>query len=172
MNNYNYYQNAYMGYPQANNMQGYYQRPYANQQPVVQQQVQTPVEIPVVDMKFVTSKKEVEDFIIFPNTSVLFIDKANSLSYLKIANGNAQCVIRQFSYNELSQEGKPLNAPTTPEVTSNEEFVKKSEIGDLGFITMAQYKEEYNKLVTGFNSKLKELQMTIGDIANGKSSNE
>ena len=169
MNNYNYYQNAYMGYPQGN-MQGYQQRPY--QQPIIQQQVQTPIEIPIVDLKFVSSKKEVEDFIVFPNTSVLFIDKTNSLSYLKIANGNAQCTIRQFSFNELSQDGKPLNGSTTTETASDEEFIKKSEIDSLGFITMAQYKEEYNKLVSGFNSKIKELQNAIGGIDNGKSSNE
>lgn len=172
MNNYNYYQNAYMGYPQANNMQGYYQRPYANQQPVVQQQIQSLVEIPIVDIKFVLSKKEVEEFILFPNTSVLFIDKTNSLSYLKISNANGQSTIRQFSFVELSQEGKPLNAPTTPETINNEEFIKKSEISDLGFITMAQYKEEYNKLVNGFNSKLKELQNAIGEVTNGKSNNQ
>ena len=169
MNNYNYYQNAYMGYPQSN-MQGYQQRPY--QQPIIQQQVQTPIEIPIVDLKFVSSKKEVEDFIIFPNTSVLFIDKTSSLSYLKIANGNAQCTIRQFAFNELSQDGKPLNGSTTVENVNNEEFVKKSEIKDFGFITMAQYKEEYNKLVSGFNSKIRELQNAIGGIDNGKSINE
>ena len=170
MNNYNYYQNAYMGYPQTNPMQNYQQRPMVNQQAFVPQQQE--MQIPIVDIKFVSERKDVEDFIIFPNTAVLLVDKNNGLAYLKMSSGNNAPIIKNFSYSELTQDGKPLNGSKSTETLNNEEFVKKSEISSLGFITMAQYREEYNKLVSGFNSKLKELQNAIGGIDNGKSSNE
>lgn len=166
MNNYNYYQNAYMGYPQGNNMQGYGQKPYPNQQAFVQQPQET--QIPIVDIKNVFSKKEVDDFIVFPNTAVLLIDKTNSMAFLKLSNGNAQPFLRKFSFNELSPNGEPLNAPKTPQNIESEQFVKKDELQGLGLVSMAQYKQDYDKLIESFNLRLKELNNKIGEIANGK----
>lgn len=169
MNNYNYYQNAYMGYPQANNVQPYYPRPSV-QQPYVStpQQPQAFMELPIVDIKFVSQKKDVEDFIVFPNTSVLLIDRSSATAYLKLANGNAQPFLRQFSFSELSQDGKPIIAPTSEEKPKDEQFVKKEDFDRLDLVSMAQYKEDINKLVESFNSKLKELKNKIGEFANGK----
>ena len=166
MNNYNYYQNAYMGYPQGNNMQGYGQRPYPNQQAFVQQPQET--QIPIVDIKFVSQKKEAEDFIVFPNTAVLLIDNINGFAYLKLSNGNAQSHIREFSFVEKGKEQKPLNAPKSKENENVEQFVKKEDLERLNLVSMAQYREDYNKLVESFSLKLKELSNKIGEFANGK----
>ena len=164
MNNYNYYQNAYMGYPQNIQPQGYGQRPYATQQPFVQQTQQ--IQIPIVDIRFVT-EKEINDFIVFPNTSVLLIDKDNSFAYLKTANANAQPTIKKFTFNEFNGESKPVNEPTTDKTIDYKQFVKKDEINDLGFVSLAQYEQQYNNLVNSFNAKLKSLQDKIMGANNG-----
>lgn len=165
MNNYNYYQNAYMGYPQNGAMQPYQQRQYQPQQPFVQQTQQ--VQIPIVDIRFV-NEKEVADFIVFPNTSVLLIDKENLSAYLKTANANAQPSIKKFTYSELDGEGKPLNGSKTPQTKELEQFIKKDEIGSLGLVSMSYYEQQYNKLVEGFNAKIKSLQEKIMGVNNGK----
>ena len=170
MNNYNYYQNAYMGYPQTNPMQNYQQRPMVNQQAFVPQQQE--MQIPIVDIKFVSERKEVEDFIIFPNTAVLLVDKTNGLAYLKMSSGNNAPIIKNFSYSELAQDGKPLNATQKHESIDSEQFIKKTDFESLNLVSMPYFKEQYNKLVEGFNSKFKELQTKIGELSNGKPINE
>lgn len=122
------YQNAFVPYSQNNGL---------NQAP--QQINEMPIQV-----RFVT-QKEAEGFIVFPNTTVLLIDKNNGMAHLKTANNLGESNTQIFSF-------VPYNANAPIETQSNSSnidvnsFVTKTDLEKLNFATKDQLKAVLGKL--------------------------
>lgn len=122
---------------------GYNYNPQPQQMPQMPQnspQTQPQYEMPIQDIRFVTSE-EAKAFIVMPNTTVLLIDKANGKAQIKSADQMGQSASKFFRFEEVNADGspiKPKDAPTDPDF---KDFVKLSELNTLGFATLDDIKK-------------------------------
>lgn len=147
------FNNQYYGNPYMRNFgtQPYMQPQFAQQPQPTQPQQPVQYEIPLMATIYGTLK-EAEGHIVYPNTKILFIDKAKGMSYLKTANNDGQSSMRYFKQVEVLADGTPLKAEETAKPTDLSNFVKKEELGQ--FVSL----EEHNKLL----AKFEELKKMIG----------
>lgn len=105
----------YSSYPYQANYQtpNYMQRAYTPQpQQVPQPQMQTPMspqmpyEIPIQDVRFVTSE-EAKAYIVMPNSKALLIDKSGT-AYLKTADNMGQSQTQYFRFEPINSDGTPI----------------------------------------------------------------
>lgn len=148
--------NPYSNYPYQSTNYGvpnYSQRPYLPstqqmpqnmQQIPMQPQPQMQYEIPIQDVRFVTSE-EAKAYIVMPNSKALLIDK-NGMAYLKTADNMGQSQTQYFRFEAVTADGSPIKPQEpTPQVDFNQ-FIKKEDLENLGFVTVSQYNELAQKL--------------------------
>lgn len=132
--------NGNMGYP--NTYTPYTQNNGFNQQP--QQINDMPIQV-----RFVT-QKEAEGFIVYPNSTILLIDKMNGMAHLKTANNLGESTTQVFKFMPFN--GNDMNtAPSgvTPQNNINtENFVTKTDLQKLNFATKEQLKMVLDKVET------------------------
>ena len=128
-------------------MPNYAQRAYApQQQPAPMPQVQPQqmpaqtafpqtMDIPVQDIRFVTSE-EAKAFIVMPNTRVLLIDRQGGVAHLKTADNMGQSATQMFRFEPITQDGAAQ--PPQPQIDLGA-YVRREEILQFGFVTMEQY---------------------------------
>lgn len=183
--NYNSYGNGY--YPYMYGQYGYQQYPQyqgtQSRQSAQQSQQPQQFDLPILDIKFVTSE-EAKSYIVFPNTNVLLIDRQNKIAYLKSADNLGQSSMREFRYEEeVSQNINKEQLNQTPIDTNI--FVKKEELGELltkddlnGIVRKDDLKnfttkEEYQNLLTQIENLQRQLKINdmLESDKNGKQAN-
>lgn len=138
----NYMQRAYNPQPQQMSQtqpqtQPQIQMPMAQQMP--------PMEMPIQDIKYV-NKAQAEAYIVFPNTKVMLIDKESGVVYMKTADGMGQTKTDYFRFEPINADGSPIKPQEpTPQIDFGS-FVKKEDLENAGFATVAQYNELAQKL--------------------------
>lgn len=153
-----YYQNPYGSYGVPNYMQrGYSTQPQPMgqptqpqmqpQQPQMTMPQQMPMEMPIQDIKYV-NKAQAEAYIVYPNTKVMLIDKESGIVYLKTADGMGQSKTDYFRFEPINADGSPIKPQEPTPQVNFDEFIKKDQIGKLGFVTIAQYNELVQRLDT------------------------
>lgn len=185
MNYNNSYGNGY--YPYMYGQYGYQQYPQyqgtQSRQSVQQSQQPQQFDLPILDIKFVTSE-EAKSYIVFPNTNVLLIDRQNKIAYLKSADNLGQSSMKGFRYEEEVPENINKEQLNQTPIDTNI-FVKKEELGELltkddlngivrkddlkNFIT----KEEYQNLITQIENLQRQLKINdmLESDKNGKQAN-
>lgn len=113
------------------------------QMPMAQQMA--PVEMPIQDIKYV-NKAQAEAYIVYPNTKVMLIDKESGIVYIKTADGMGQSKTDYFKFEPINSDGSPIKEQDSTKQVDFEQFVKKDDIKNLGFVTIAQYNELVQKL--------------------------
>lgn len=173
MNGYNnpYSQYHYTGYGFPNYGQRNYMQPQQQMsQPQMQQQVvQQMYEIPIQDVRFVTSE-EAKAFIVMPNSKALLIDKNGGVAHLKTADNMGQSVTQYFKFEQVNADGTPLKPQETTPKVDYSKFVTVDQLN--GLPTADQYKQlsdKYNSLVEQFKTMQK---IIVGGKPNGNGTNE
>jgi hypothetical protein len=113
--------------------------------------VQTPYEIPIQDVRFVTSE-EARAYIVMPNARALLIDK-NGLAYLKTADNMGQSQTQYFRFEPVNADGTPIKPQEPTPNIDLDLFVKKEDLANLGFVTL----DKYNALATELEEIKKKL---------------
>ena len=151
--------NPYQSYPYQNNYGGlpnYAQRGYNSQpqvmaQPQMQPQPQMQYELPIQDVRFVTSE-EAKAYIVMPNSKALLIDKNSGVAHLKVADNMGQSQTQYFRFEPINADGTPIKPQeATPQIDISEL--------DKKFATI----EQYNSLLDQF----KQIKQMIGGKPNG-----
>lgn len=152
---------GYQGYGYQPNYgtPNYMQRNYNSQpqqmtqpQPQMQNQMQMPMsqpmpmmDMPIQDIKFV-NKAQAEAYIVYPNSKVMLIDKEGGVVYVKTADGMGQSSTEYFRFEAINADGSPLKPQEPTPQINLDDYIKKEELKNLGFVTIAQYEELAQKL--------------------------
>lgn len=155
------FNSPYSTYPYGNyGMPSYSQRPYApqsqqamqnTQQIPMQPQPQMQYEMPIQELRFVTSE-EAKAFIVMPNSKALLIDKNNGVAHLKVADNMGQSQTQYFRFEAINEDGTPIKPKVDTPQIDLEDFEKR-------FVTIQQYTE----LLDQFN----QIKKIIGGKPNG-----
>lgn len=115
-----------------NPYQNYYQQPQQIMQP---QQNNT---MPFNDVRFATIE-EAKAYIMLPNTKVMFMDRDNSVFYIKSADSLGKSTIEAFKFARI--ENNPI------ENVSHENFVKIEDLKDYlkDFVTRDEFNDIFKK---------------------------
>ena len=153
-NQYGYQQPSYMG----TNYQGYQRQPIIQNmpfqpQPQAQPQMQMPMEMPIQDIRYV-NKAQAEAYILYPNTKVMLIDKDNSMVYLKTADNTGLCKTDYFKFEPINADGSPVQPKEEKPKVDMGEYIKKSELANLGYVTMEQLNDILSKLTSQQNKPM------------------
>jgi hypothetical protein len=137
------FNSPYSSYPYSNyGMPSYPQRPYSPQaqqqmqgaqQLPMQPQPQVQYELPIQDVRFVTSE-EAKAYIVMPNSKALLIDKNGGVAHLKVADNMGQSQTQYFRFEPINADGTPIK-PTDPTPQIDLEAFGKR------FVTIEQYTE-------------------------------
>lgn len=128
----------YSNYPYQPNFQtpNYMQRAYNTQpQQVPQPQMQPPMspqipyEIPIQDVRFVTSE-EAKAYIVMPNSKALLIDK-NGTAYLKTADNMGQSQTQYFRFEPINPDGTPIKPQEDKPNFNPDDFVSVKQFKEL-----------------------------------------
>lgn len=130
----------------------------AQNQPQMAQQY----DVPIQDIRFVTSE-EAKAYIVMPNSTVLLIDKSSGKAILKSADPMGQSASKFFKFEEINVDGSPIKPTEIPQSPNFEDFVKKSDLNGMGFVTT----EQYSKL----EQKIDSIQKMIGGKSNATQKN-
>ena len=147
------------GYQPTYQQPSYMQRSYAPQTPQMPQnqpqqpmqpqmtmpQQMPPMDLPIQDIKYV-NKAQAEAYIVYPNSKVMLIDKESGMVYVKTADGMGQSSTEYFRFEPINADGSPLKPQEPTPQIDLDNFVKREELKDLGFVTVAQYNELAQKL--------------------------
>lgn len=146
------------GTPYAYGMPQYMQPTYSQPQSVMAQPQaqqptqQMPYEIPIQDVRFVTSE-EAKAYIVMPNSKALLIDKSGT-AYLKTADNMGQSQTQYFRFEPINADGTPIKPQEVKPEFDAEEFSRR-------FVTI----EQYEALV----QQISDLKKSIGNIRNNNS---
>ena len=136
------FNSPYANYSYSNpyGMPNYNQRPYSPQpqqipqnapQRPLQNAPQMPYEIPIQDVRFVTSE-EARAYIVMPNSKALLIDKNGGVAHLKVADNMGQSTTQYFKFEPINADGSPIK-PQEPTLQ-----IDLAEL-DKKFVTIEQY---------------------------------
>lgn len=116
-----------------NPYQNYYQQP---------QMVQPQNNMPFNDVRFATIE-EAKAYIMLPNTKVMFMDRDNSVFYIKSADSLGKSTIEAFKYARI--ENNP-NESVSHEIDTKD-FVKMEDLKDYlkGFVTRDEFNDIFKK---------------------------
>jgi hypothetical protein len=139
----NYMQRAYNPQPQQ----------MAQPQPQVQQPMQMPIaqpmppmDMPIQDIKYV-NKAQAEAYIVYPNTKVMLIDRDSGIAYVKSADSMGQLSQNDyFRFEKVNADGSPIKPQEPTPQVNFDDFVKREDLANLGFVTVSQYQELAQKL--------------------------
>ena len=84
----------------------------------------------------------------FPNTKILFIDKSIGMAFLKSADNLGQSSIRYFQIAEVNPNAPQSNSQEQSSQIDMAEYIKKSDLEDLGFVTHDQLKDILSRMLT------------------------
>ena len=174
----NYSYNPYQNY----GYQPSYQQPQQvvqNQQQYQQQYMPT-TSVPFNEVRFATLK-EAEAYIVVPNTKVMFMDRDNSVFYIKSADSLGKSTLEGYKYT-------PMDNSPTESVSLDfdpKDFVKTDDLKNYltkqyldGFVTRNDIKDFITKDdLKGIDARFDKLQKQIvgdmlkGDGKNGKQPN-
>ena len=115
------------------------------QQMPQQPQPQMQYEIPLQDVRFVTSE-EAKAFIVMPNTRALLIDRQGGIAHLKSADNMGQSQTQYFRFEPINADGSPIKPQEPIPQVNFDEFIKKEDLEKFDFVTVAQYNELAQKL--------------------------
>ena len=99
-----------------------YQQPQPMMPPnQMQPQMQTPVpyEIPIQDVRFVTSE-EARAYIVMPNSKALLIDKQSGIAHLKSADNMGQSQTIFYRFEPVNADGTPIKQEVAPKFDPRE----------------------------------------------------
>ena len=133
-NPYNQYPYSGYGYQPFNNRQ--FMQPQQQQMAQPQAQMQQPMqyEMPIQDIRFVTSE-EAKAFIVMPNRNALLIDKPNGMAHFKFADGMGQSATEYYKFERVNADGTPIKQQEqTPQIDFSQ-FATKKELESI----MSQY---------------------------------
>ena len=101
----------------------------------------------------------------FPNTRVLLIDKESGIAHLKMADNMGQPSTQYFKFEAINADGTPFKQAQEQKAQIDmSDFIKKSDLEGLGFVT----KEQHNALL----SKIENLQKLVVMPKQGSANNE
>lgn len=123
----------------------------AQAQPQMQPQVQ--YEIPIQDVRFVTSE-EAKAYIVMPNSKALLIDKSG-MAYLKSADSMGQSQTQYFRFEAVNADGTPIKPQEPTPQVDLKDFVKLDDMNKFGFATV----EDFKKLCEKFEEFKRSFQM-------------
>ena len=156
MNGYNpYNQYPYSGYGYQNFNNRQFMQP--QQQQMAQPQAQTMLfEMPIQDVRFVTSE-EAKAFIVMPNRNALLIDKLNGMAHFKFADALGQSATQCFKFEQVNMDGTPIRPKEQPKQVDFSQFVTIAQYNELleqfnglkDLVSNAKPKQVENKAVEG-----------------------
>lgn len=164
--NYNNYSQYPMGYQTNMQRQGQMfnnqmPQPQLQPMPMQPQQTQTQFEIPLREVKFVTSE-EAKAYIVFPNTASLLIDNQQGLAYLKSADNMGQSFMEAFKFKKYEQGQETALKDTKKEETIDlSNYVKKEDLG--AFVGLEEYKQLLGK-VEQLQKQIMGVKTNVGTI--------
>lgn len=160
-NPYNQYPYSGYGYQPFNNRQ--FMQPQQQQMAQPQAQMQPPMqyEMPIQDIRFVTSE-EAKAFIVMPNRNALLIDKPNGMAHFKFADGMGQSATEYYKFERVNPDGSPIK-PQEP--TPQVDYSKFVTVDQLNVLPTA---EQYKELVAQYTSLLDQVNTMKKIIAGGK----
>lgn len=113
-------------------------------QPQLQPQPTMQYELPIQDIRFVTSE-EAKAYIVMPNTKALLIDR-NGVAYLKTADAMGQSQTQYFRFEPINADGTPIKPQDPTPQINLDEYIKKQDLEKFGFVTIEQYNALAQKL--------------------------
>lgn len=144
--------------------QGYqpfpYQRQGVNPQmqmqpyPQAQPQMQPQQPIPQIQEVRYGTEEEAKAYIVFPNASAYFIDHSKGKLYIKSSNSAGVPSMEYFSLTPINADGTPIKPQEPIPQIDMGEYIKKSELEKLGFITMPQLQEILSQLTSQQNKPM------------------
>lgn len=143
----NNYQNNYTFQRQNSNPQ----MQYPNQ---VQAQPQMQQPIPQIQEVRYGTEEEAKAFIVYPNASAYFIDHSKGKLYIKSSNSAGMPSLEYFSLTPINSDGTPIKQQEPQPQIDMGEYIKKSELEKLGFITRPQLQEILNSLTNQQNKSM------------------
>lgn len=140
--------NQFTGYPQTQQMQ------FSSQnQPMQQvnnnQQVNytNPNDYPIQRVQFAT-EAEVNAFMPFPNTRVMFMDRNNNVFWIKWADSMGTAGMEKFEFKRVDNNSNNITQEHNVDTSS---FVKQEDLSKLGFVT----EDEFNNSLKSIQDSLK-----------------
>jgi hypothetical protein len=152
------YNLPYQNYPYQNyGVPNYMQRGYnaqTQQIPQAQPQVQQPIQsqppmaqqTPQIQEIRYGTEEEAKAFIVFPNCIAYFIDYAKNRLYAKSANPSGISNIDYFSLIPINADGSPIKPQEAVPQINFDDFVKKEQLNDLGFVTIDEHEKVLSEL--------------------------
>lgn len=144
--------------------QGYQPYPYQRQginpqmqmQPYPQAQPQMQPQQPIPQIQEVRhgTEDEIKGHIVYPNCVVYFIDYQKNRLYSKRADNSGMSYIDYFSLTPINADGTPIKPQEEKPQIDMGEYIKKSELEKLEFITMPQLKEILSQLTSQQNKPM------------------
>lgn len=152
-------QNPYGNLPYSNYQSQYpYQRQNLNPQMQYSMQTQPQVQpqqtiLPQIqDVRYGT-EEEAKAFIVFPNAIAYFIDLNKGRLYSKTANNAGASSMEYFKLEKINADGTPIvPQEATPQIDMGE-YIKKSEIEKMGFVTTEQLNTVLSNLMAEKNAQ-------------------
>lgn len=155
------YQNpTYMG----NNYQGTfpYQRQNTNQQvQYPQQQVQPQMQnqqqninLPQIQDFRYANEEEAKPYIVFPNSSAYFLDLPKMRFYIKSTDNVGYSDFKYFALTPINADGTPIKPQEEKPQIDMGEYIKKSDLETLGYVTMEQLNAILTKLTSQQNQPM------------------
>lgn len=143
------------GYQPNYQQPNYMQRQYAPQPPQMPQNQQSappPITTPtnqqtpqIQEIRYGT-EEEAKAYIVFPNCIAYFIDYPKNRLYAKAANPSGISNMEYFSLIPINADGSPIKPQEPTPQVNFDEFIKKQDLENFGFVTVAQYNELAQKL--------------------------
>lgn len=151
------------GYPTPSYLGGTgYQNPYSQRQPIQPQmqmqpqpqaQPQMPTTPQIQDLRYGT-EEEAKAFIVYPNASAYFIDEPKGRLYVKTANNMGASSMNYFALTPINADGTPIKAQEPTQQVDMEEYLKKSDLAQFGFVTIDQLDNAIKKLTSQQNQPM------------------
>jgi hypothetical protein len=142
----NTYPNAYPYQRQMTTPQMQMQ-PQQQAQPQMQSQPQQPNLPQIQELRYAT-EEEAKAFIVFPNASAFFIDLPKNRLYIKSANNSGISNFDYFSLTPINADGTPIKPIEEKPQIDMGEYIKKSDLANLGYVTMEQLNSILSKLTS------------------------
>lgn len=147
--------NQQMPQQQPMQMNNPIQQPQPQAQPQPQQAMPFVYESPIQAVRFST-EEEAKAFIVFPNSTAVFIDEAKHKIYLKTANQAGISSIRSY---EESKDGADKKEDPSSQIDFDN-FVKKEQLNR--FVTV----ERYNELMGNYRALDEQLRRLQHEVNN------
>jgi hypothetical protein len=144
----NYMQRAYT--PQAQQMAQNQMQPQPQMQmPMAQQmQPQVPIapQVPQIQEFRHGTEDEIKPIIIYPNCVAYYIDYSKGRMYAKRADGSGLSSFEYYELTPINADGSPIKPQEPAPQVNFDDFIKREDLANLGFVTTEQYNELADKL--------------------------